>query len=98
MNKERLMNVLLSPSVTEKSSRVGDMGQVVFKVIKDASKPEIKKAVELLFNVEVDAVRVSNVKSKAKRFGQVQGRRQGWKKAYVSLKEGHDISFANADK
>ena len=95
MNQERLMKVLLSPIVSEKSTRVGDKcKQVVFKVATDAKKPEIKQAVEQLFDVKVDAVTVLNVKGKAKRFGQILGRRKSWKKAYVSLQEGHDIDFA----
>lgn len=97
MNQERLMNVLLSPLVSEKSANLADSArQVAFKVRTDANKTEITKAVELLFEVEVDKVRVINVKGKAKRFGALQGRRKDWKKAYVKLKEGHDITFADA--
>lgn len=94
MSQERLMRVLLSPHVSEKTARVGDeSNQVVFRVLPDATKPEIKQAVEALFDVKVDAVKVANVRGKAKRFGHVQGRRSNWKKAYVRLAEGYDIDF-----
>jgi large subunit ribosomal protein L23 len=98
MNQERLMKVLLSPLVSEKSTRVADVNnQYVFKVLPDASKPEIRKAVELMFDVKVKGVQVSNVRGKAKRFGQALGKRADWKKAYVTLAEGHDIDFMGAD-
>ena len=91
----RLMQVLLAPVVSEKSTFVADKrDQVVFKVAKDATKPEIKAAVELMFKVEVDSVKVSNVKGKEKRFGRFTGRRDHWKKAYVCLKPGQEINFA----
>jgi len=92
---ERLMKVLLAPVVSEKSSIAADsQRQFTFKVVADATKPEISKAVEMLFKVEVDAVRMLNVKGKKKRFGKLMGRRSNWKKAMVRLKEGHDIEFA----
>jgi large subunit ribosomal protein L23 len=94
MKQERLMKVLLSPLVSEKSSRVADANrQFVFKVLPGASKPEIRKAVELMFDVKVTGVQVANVNGKNKRFGQSMGRRVNWKKAYVTLAEGHDIDF-----
>jgi large subunit ribosomal protein L23 len=97
--QERLMSVLLTPHVSEKSSRVAEReNQVVFRVRRDASKPEIKAAVELMFEVKVDAVRVVNVAGKAKRFGGRPGRRSDWKKAYVSLAEGQAIDFAGVEK
>mgnify|MGYP002622840537 CR=1 FL=1 len=97
MNQQQLMNVLLEPRVTEKTTLVAEMNnQVTFKVRKDASKEEIKAAVELMFEVEVDSVRVLNVKGKQKRFGQRLGRRSDWKKAYVKLKPGFDIDFMGA--
>ena len=96
MNRERLLKILLAPHVSEKSTNANMYGQYVFEVIDDASKPEIKKAVELLFNVKVKNVRVTNVRAKAKRFGQIQGKRQGWKKAYVSLQEGQKIDLGIA--
>jgi len=95
MNKERLLKVLLSPVVSEKSVSAADQGnQVAFKVTPDATKPEIKAAVEMLFEVNVEQVRTLNVKGKTKRFGQRMGKRAGWKKAYVRLKAGQDINFA----
>ena len=97
MSQERLMKVLLEPRITEKSSLLGDKyNQYVFKVVRDASKPEIKKAVELLFEVEVESVQVLNVKGKSKRFSQMLGRRSDWKKAYVKLKPGFDIDYMGA--
>lgn len=98
MNQERLMKVLLSPVVSEKSSRLADASrQYVFKVLPGASKPEIRKAVELMFEVKVTGVQVSNVRGKTKRFGQSMGKRADWKKAYVTLAEGHDIDFMGAE-
>ena len=98
MNQERLMNVLLGPHVSEKSSVAADRdNQIVFKVVTDANKTEIKKAVELLFEVEVDSVQVANVKGKTKRTQSGMGRRKDWKKAYISLKEGQDINFAGIE-
>ncbi|MEJ2452830.1 MAG: 50S ribosomal protein L23 [Candidatus Thiodiazotropha sp.] len=95
MNNERLMKVLLSPVVSEKSSVVADAnGQYTFKVATDATKREIAKAVEKLFEVEVEAVQVVNVKGKQKRFGMIRGKRSDWKKAYVRLKAGSEIDFA----
>ena len=98
MNQERIAQILLSPHVTEKSAMVGDSSnQIVFKVLKSANKREIRTAVEKMFNVEVDSVTVLNVKGKSKRFGQNMGSRKDWKKAYVRLKQGHDIDFAGAE-
>ena len=94
MNKERVMKVLLAPHISEKSTVVADRDrQFVFKVLKDACKAEVKQAVEQLFNVEVQAVRLCNAKGKVKRFGQMLGRRAGSKKAYVTLKPGFDIDY-----
>lgn len=94
MNQGQLINVLLEPRITEKSTMIGDkQKQFVFKVTKQASKPEIKRAVELMFEVEVESVQVCNVKGKHKVFGQRPGRRAGWKKAYVKLKPGFDIDY-----
>ncbi len=95
MNQERLMKVLLAPIISEKSTYVGEKrNQAVFRVLQDATKPEIKAAVELMFKVEVDGVSVLNVKGREKRFGRNMGRRRNWKKAYVSLKAGQEINFA----
>jgi len=93
--QQRLMQVILAPVISEKSTFVADkMNQVVFRVASDATKPEIKAAVEFMFKVEVNSVSVSNVHGKEKRFGQTIGRRNHWKKAYVSLKPGQEINFA----
>lgn len=92
---ERLMQIILAPQISEKSTYVADKNeQVVFRVVGDATKPEIKAAVELLFKVQVDGVQVVNVKGKTKRVGKMIGHRKGWKKAYVALKAGQEISFA----
>jgi large subunit ribosomal protein L23 len=89
-----LMNVLIAPHVTEKSARVADQHkQYVFKVMRGATKAMIKRATELMFNVKVEQVRVMNVKGKTRRFGGRPGVRPDWKKAYVTLAEGHDINF-----
>ena len=98
MSDERLMKILLAPHVSEKTTRVADASQqFVFRVLPDARKPEIKRAVELMFKVEVEGVQVMNVKGKRKGMGRVRGRRSDWKKAYVRLKPGHDIDFMGAD-
>lgn len=94
MSQERFLEIILSPHLSEKAA-IGSQkhNQYVFKVQKSASKPEIKLAIESLFNVNVSAVRVLNVKSKARRFGKVVGRTKGWKKAYLTLKDGQQIDF-----
>lgn len=98
MNDERLMKILIAPHVSEKSTRIGDeSNQVVFKVVRDARKPEIKKAVEMLFNVEVQHVRVANFKGKNKGMQRLAGRRSDWKKAYVRLRQGHEIDFLSGE-
>jgi large subunit ribosomal protein L23 len=94
MQKERLMQVLLAPLVSEKSTYVGEKSnQYVFRVAAEATKPEIKAAVELMFKTKVKSVQVANVKGKEKRFGRFLGRRRNWKKAYVCLAQGQEISF-----
>ena len=96
MNQERLMQVLLAPQISEKATFIGDKyQQIIFRVVPDATKPEIKSAVELLFKVAVDSVNIANVKGKKKRFGRVSGRRNNWKKAYVCLKPGQEINFVD---
>jgi len=98
MNQERILQVLLAPHVSEKSTLAADAnGQHVFKVLPGATKVEIKQAVEQLFEVKVAQVRVMNVKGKTKRFGQRDGKRSDWRKAYVTLAEGQDIDFAGAN-
>ena len=94
MNQERVFKVLLGPHISEKATIVAeDAQQVVFRVASDATKPEIKKAVEQLFEVKVDTVRVLNVKGKTKRTARGMGKRKDIRKAYVRLAEGHDIDF-----
>ncbi len=96
MREARLLQVLLSPHVSEKTARVGEKNrQIVFKVRPDANKQEIKDAVELVFKVNVISVQVLNVKGKRKNFGRIPGKRVDWKKAYVRLQEGQDIEFGN---
>ena len=97
MNEERLLKVLLAPHVSEKATMATETSNtVVFKVLKDASKAEIKAAVEKLFEVEVNSVRTLVCKGKTKRHGQSFGKRSDWKKAYVMLKEGQEIDFVGA--
>jgi large subunit ribosomal protein L23 len=94
MNQERIFKVLLGPHISEKATIVADDAkQVVFRVASDATKPEIKKAVEQLFEVKVRSVRVLNVKGKVKRTARGIGKRKDIRKAYVRLAEGHDIDF-----
>jgi large subunit ribosomal protein L23 len=93
--QERLMTVLLAPVISEKATMIADKhDQIVFRVVQDATKPEVKAAVELMFKVQVESVQISNVKGKEKRFGRFIGRRRNWKKAYVCLKPGQEINFA----
>lgn len=94
MNAERIHQIILAPVVSEKSTRVAEkQNQAVFKVLLSAEKPEIKEAVEALFNVKVTGIQTLVVKGKAKRFGRFDGKRNDWKKAYVSLAEGQEIDF-----
>lgn len=98
MSTERLLTVLLGPHLSEKSTRLGEKhNQIVFRVRPDATKAEIRAAVETLFEVVVDRVQVVNQQGKKKRFGRTMGKRADWKKAYVSLAEGHDIDFLGID-
>ena len=97
-NQERLMTVLLGPHVSEKTTDVGERhNQIVFKVRRDSSKAEIRRAVEMMFEVKVTDVQVVNCRGKIKRFGQEWGQRQHWKKAYVTLADGENIDFLGAD-
>jgi len=94
-NQERLLQVLRAPQISEKATYVADKNeQVIFIVSSDATKPEVKAAVELLFKVEVKSVQISVLKGKAKRFGRFMGRRNDVKKAFVCLKPGQEINFA----
>ena len=90
----RLMQLLVSPIVSEKATMVAEKSNtVMFKVLRDASKPEIKAAVELLFKVQVEAVSVANQKGKSKRFGKTVGRRDHTRKAFVTLKPGQELNL-----
>jgi large subunit ribosomal protein L23 len=94
MNAERLLMVLKSSHTSEKTTNIAEkFKQITFKVLKSSTKTEVKAAVEQLFNVKVEKVSILNVKGKAKRFKQIKGRRNDWKKAYVSLQPGYDIDF-----
>ena len=93
--EQRLMQILLAPVVSEKSTFVGEKrNQYVFRVASDATKPEVKAAVELMFKTQVKSVSIVNVRGKEKRFGRFMGRRNNWKKAYVALVQGQEINFA----
>jgi large subunit ribosomal protein L23 len=96
--QQRLMQVLRGPAVSEKSTMVGDKhNQYVFRVAPEANKTDVKAAVQLMFKVEVAGVQMLNVKGKEKRTGRFIGRRNGWKKAYVRLKSGQEINFAEGE-
>lgn len=98
MNQEKLLKLLVSPIMTEKAYRFNGEGQqVVFKVAKDANKPEIKRAVEVTFGVKVESVHTLNVKGKSRRFGKTIGKTQDWKKAYVRLNKDSKIDFGLAE-
>jgi large subunit ribosomal protein L23 len=95
MNAERMMMILREPVTSEKTTYLSEkLKQFTFKVLKTATKSEIKQAVESLFNVKVKQVSVLNVKGKSKRFKQISGKRSDWKKAFVSLQPGHDIDYS----
>jgi large subunit ribosomal protein L23 len=99
MSQDRLFSVLLGPIVSEKSTMIGEKHeQVAFRVKHDATKPEVKAAIELLFKVQVDSVRILNQKGKQKRFGRLEGRRSNVRKVYVRLKPGQEINFAQEVK
>jgi large subunit ribosomal protein L23 len=99
MNTERLYNVLIGPIVSEKSTMIADKHeQVAFRVRQDATKHDVKAAVELLFKVQVESVQILNQKGKEKRFGRFNGRRTHVRKAYVSLAPGQEINFAQEVK
>jgi len=95
MNQLELMKVLVAPVISEKSTRLADTeNRYVFKVRKDATKPQVKKAVEQMFEVEVESVQLMNVKGKSKRFGRMLGKRPDWKKAYIRLKADQEIDLS----
>ena len=94
-NQERLLQVLVAPQISEKATYIADKSeQVVFIVTPDATKPEVKAAVEMLFKVEVKSVQMANLKGKVKRSGRTVGRRSDIRKAFVCLKPGQEINFA----
>lgn len=94
MSEQRLMKVLLAPLMSEKTARLADRNrQYAFKVVTTATKPEVRQAVEMLFEVKVTGVQMANVRGKAKRLG----KRSNWKKAFVTLAEGSDINFMGAE-
>ena len=96
--QQRLAQVLLAPVVSEKSTFIGEKAnQYVFRVASDATKPEVKAAVELMFSTQVAGVSIVNVRGKEKRFGRFMGRRNNWKKAYVTLAKGQEINFAEGE-
>ena len=96
MNQQRLMQVLLAPQISEKATFVAEKNeQVVFRVASDATKPEVKAAVELMFKVTVKSVQISVVNGNHNRFGRNMGTRKNWKKAYVSLAAGQEINFVD---
>lgn len=98
MNVDRLHQIIIAPVISEKSTTAAEKANAaVFKVLRDAKKPEIKTAVETLFNVKVQSVRTLVVKGKAKGFGRIPGRRSDWKKAYVKLAEGQELDFLAAE-
>jgi len=98
MNRERVYQIIKAPHVSEKSARLGDGNNfVVFRVLPDATKDEIRVAVETLFEVKVRDVKTALMKGKAKRFGRMTGKRSDWKKAYVALEPGQEIDFAGGE-
>ena len=97
--QERLLNILMAPQISEKATYVAEKNeQVIFRVVSDATKPEVKAAVEMLFKVTVESVQIAVVKGKQKRFGKFTGRRSDWKKAYVCLAPGQEINFAASEQ
>ncbi len=99
MNQERLYTVLIGPVVSEKSTMIADKNnQIAFRVIQDATKSEVKAAVEMLFKVKVASVQILNQKGKEKRFGRFNGKRSNVRKAYVTLPQGQEINFAQEVK
>ena len=98
MNTQRLANIIVSPRISEKATMRADLeNQHVFSVLKDATKPEVKKALELMFDVKVKSVSLMNVQGKLTRIGRTFGKRKDWKKAYVRLQEGFDINYGEEE-
>ncbi len=98
MNDQRLYQILLAPHISEKTATAAEMqGRHAFRIATDASKLEVRNAVEKLFKVDVKSVQIVNVKGKTKRFGQSMGKRSDWKKAIVRLAEGQDLDFMSIE-
>ncbi len=99
INQERLLRIILAPHISEKATYLGEKNnQTMFRVAKDATKLEIRRAVELLWKeqkIEVEKIQTINVKGKQKRFGRFMGKRSDWKKAIVSIKNGQELNFTN---
>jgi large subunit ribosomal protein L23 len=96
-HREKLLQVLLGPHVSEKATGLAESNQVVFKVRRNATKSDVRQAVEMLFEVKVQRVSVVSIPAKKKRFGQRAGARRAWKKAYVRLAPGQDINFMGTE-
>lgn len=98
MREERLLTLIVGPVISEKATLLANQHrQYAFEVLPDANKKEVHAAVEYLFNVKVEGVRICRVKGKQKRFKQSVGHRKNWKKAYVALKDGYDINFSGME-
>ena len=97
MSTEKILGVLRAPHISEKTARLQESSQYVFEVASDATKADVKAAIEQMFSVNVQTVNVLNVKGKEKRAGRFMGRRNNWKKAYVRLKPGQEINFAEGE-
>lgn len=96
MNQERLLKIIIAPHISEKATIAGEANEYVFRVLENASKPEIKDAIEFLFNTKVKNVRVVNVRPKKKLFRGMEGKKKGWKKAYVALQADQKLDIAGA--
>ena len=96
MNQERLLKVILSPHISEKATIIAENNEYVFQVIDNATKPEVKDAIELLFNTKVKSVRIMNVRPKKKMFRGMEGKRKGWKKAYITLQADQKLDIMGA--
>lgn len=96
MNQERLLQVILSPHISEKATIAAERNEYVFQVTDSATKSEVKDAIEFLFNTKVKSVRVMNVRTKQKLFRGIEGKRKGWKKAYVTLQSDQKLDIVGA--
>lgn len=96
MKQERLLSIIMSPHISEKATMSAERNEYVFEVVENATKPEVKDAIEFLFNAKVKAVRIVNVRSKQKMFRGIEGKRKGWKKAYVTLQADQKLDIMGA--